>query len=66
MTLSDALREVDAILDRFAALDLAPGVAYGVVVDGDLVLELTIETPDGPLSAVAFVPAPQVMPSHAE
>ncbi len=37
MTLTDALADVDAIFDRFAAGGAAPGLAFGVVVDGELV-----------------------------
>ena len=34
---ADALAEVDAIFDRFHARGLAPGLAFGVVIDGRLV-----------------------------
>jgi CubicO group peptidase (beta-lactamase class C family) len=37
MTLADALTDVDAVFDRFAARAIAPGFAYGVIVDGSLV-----------------------------
>ena len=37
MALSDALTEVDAIFDRFAARGVSPGAAYGVIIDGELV-----------------------------
>ncbi len=36
MSLSDALTEVDAIFERLAARQAAPGIAYGVVIDGGL------------------------------
>ena len=34
---SDALDETDAVFDRFAARDMVPGFAWGVIVDGQLV-----------------------------
>lgn len=37
MTLDDAFRDIGAIFDRFAASGAAPGCAFGVVVDGELV-----------------------------
>jgi CubicO group peptidase (beta-lactamase class C family) len=37
VALPDALTEVDAIFDRFAAREISPGAAYGVIVDGGLV-----------------------------
>ena len=37
MALSDALADVEAIFDRFAAREIAPGAAYGVIVGGALV-----------------------------
>jgi len=37
MTLADALTEVDAVFERFAARALCPGLVYGVIVDGGLV-----------------------------
>jgi CubicO group peptidase (beta-lactamase class C family) len=36
-TATDALTEVDAIFERYHATGAAPGFAYGVVVDGELV-----------------------------
>jgi CubicO group peptidase (beta-lactamase class C family) len=36
MTLSDALASVDAVFERFAQREVAPGVAYGVILDGSL------------------------------
>ncbi|MEO8477766.1 MAG: serine hydrolase domain-containing protein [Actinomycetota bacterium] len=37
MGIDDALREVDAIFDRAAAMGTIPGMSYGVVIGGDLV-----------------------------
>ncbi len=34
---TDALTEIDAVFDRFAARDMVPGFAWGVIVDGELV-----------------------------
>jgi CubicO group peptidase (beta-lactamase class C family) len=36
-SLAAALRDVDAIVERFAADGPAPGIAYGVIADGELV-----------------------------
>ena len=36
MSLPEGLTEVDAIFQRLAAGEVAPGIAYGVVVDGEL------------------------------
>ena len=37
MTRTEAIAEVDRIFDRFAAGEPAPGVVYGIVIDGELV-----------------------------
>ena len=37
MTRTEAIAEVDRIFDRFAAAEPAPGVVYGIVIDGELV-----------------------------
>ncbi len=37
MTLTAALKDVDGIFERFAARQVAPGIVYGVIVDGGLV-----------------------------
>lgn len=42
--MSDVSSEVDAIFERFAARGLAPGIAYGVIIDGALVHSAGIGT----------------------
>jgi CubicO group peptidase (beta-lactamase class C family) len=37
VALAAALTDVDSIFDRFAARQIVPGLAYGVIVDGELV-----------------------------
>ena len=37
MAIDDALAEVDRLVDAFVAKEPVPGVAYGVIVDGELV-----------------------------
>lgn len=55
MGLDDALAEVDRLVDAFVAREPVPGVAYGVIVDGELVhargvgtASTTTETPPTP------------------